>query len=132
VKLRIVTPTRTVLETDAVRVVAESDRGSFGLLPRHQDWVAPLVPGILTWEDPDGEERYAAVDRGTLLKCGDRVSVAVGEAVPGEDLARLQETVRERFEQLDDRERRTRSALARLEARFLRGLVEVGGGDASD
>ena len=129
-RLRILTPTRNVLEADAVRVVAPSDRGSFGLLPRHQDWVAPLVPGVLLWEGPDGEERYAAVDRGTLVKCGSEVAVAVGEAVPGDDLERLQRTVRESFELLDDRERRTRSALARLEARFLRGLIEVGGGDA--
>ena len=118
------TPTRTLQVREAAEVVVETDHGSVGLLPRHIDYVAALVAGILLWEDPKGGEHYLAVDRGTLVKCGPDVLVSVREAVEGEDLAGLQAAVRSRFEVIDDRERMSRSALAQLEARFLRGLLE--------
>lgn len=125
-RLRVMLPSETLLDTPASKVVAESDRGSFGLLPRHVDVAVPLVPGILLYEDEEGVERLLAVDQGVLVKCGPEVRVSVRDAVEGDDLAGLRATVRERFEVLDDRERRTRAALAHLEARFIRRFVEQG------
>ena len=124
-RLRIVVPTRRVLEVDGVRrVVAESPKGSFGLLPRHVDYATALVPGILLFEDATGEERLVAVDRGVLGQCGDDVFVSIRRAVAGDELETLRETVRTRFEALDERERRARMALAELESRFIRRFVE--------
>jgi F-type H+-transporting ATPase subunit epsilon len=106
-------------------VRAEGREGSFCLLPRHVDYTAPLVPGILLYTDEDGTEHLCAVDTGTLVKAGDEVRVACFNAVPGADLERLRDTVRDAFHALDEHERETRSALARLEAgtlrRFARG-----------
>lgn len=124
-RLQIVVPTRRVLMAEEVRrVVAESTAGSFGLLPRHLDYAVGLVPGILLFEGPGGEERLVAVDRGVLVKCGDDVRVSVRRAVVGDDLESLRKTVRTRFEMLDERERRARTALAELESRFIRRFVE--------
>lgn len=131
-RLRIVVPTRPVLTAEDVRrVVAESTNGSFGLLPRHVDYTTALVPGILLFEDAAGAERLVAVDRGLLVKCGADVLVSVRRAVVGEDLATLRETVRTRFETLDERERRARTALAELESRFIRRFVEQQSGERS-
>jgi len=124
VKLEVFVPTALLLEAEADRIVAEAVEGSLGILPRHIDYVAVLVPGILTFDTPEGEERLVAVDRGLLVKRGDRVTVSVRDAVRGDELSTLRRTVRERFERLDQREREARTALARLEARFIRHFLE--------
>lgn len=123
-RLRVRVPTGTVLEAEARKVVAEALEGSIGLLPRHVDYVAVLVPGILLWETPAGEEGLLAVDHGLLVKRAEQVDVAVREAIPGEELASLRRTVRERFVALDERKRASRAALAQLEARFIRSFLE--------
>lgn len=123
-KLRVCAPTEIVLEDEAREVVAEALEGSIGILPRHVDYVAVLEPGILLYETPSGEERFLAVDRGLLVKRGDRVDVSVRDAVRGEELADLRRAVRERFVHLDEREHASRRALAQLEARFIRRFLE--------
>jgi F-type H+-transporting ATPase subunit epsilon len=71
------------------------------------------------------------VDRGILVKCGDEVLVSTPNGALGTDLAALRHLVAETFLALDEQERRTRAALARLEAgtlRRFRELQERGGG----
>lgn len=123
-RLRVFTPSGAVLEDEAERIVVEAAEGSVGLLPRHVDYVAVLVPGILLYETPGGEERLLAVDQGLLVKRGRRVDVSVRDAIPGEELASLRRAVRERFVSLDEREHASRRALAQLEARFIRRFLE--------
>lgn len=123
-KLQVFVPTELLLEAEAEKIVAEAVEGSVGILPRHIDYVAVLVPGILTVTTPAGDERLLAVDRGLLVKRGNRVTVSVQDAVRGEELSTLRRTVRERFERLDQREREARTALARLEARFIRHFLQ--------
>ena len=102
----------------ASKVVAESLDGSFCLLPRHLDYAAALVPGVLLIETPAGDEVVFAVDEGVLVKRGDDVTVAVRQAVRGEDLGQLRRAVQQRALLMNDSERRLRSSLARLEASF--------------
>lgn len=125
-KLEILSPSRVELREEEVsKVVAEGREGSFGVLPRHVDYVSALVPGILAYvRAADEEERILAVDRGILVKVGDRIVVSVRDAVTGDDLRTLRATVDERFRTLDEKERQARSAMATLEARFLRRFVE--------
>jgi F-type H+-transporting ATPase subunit epsilon len=124
-RLKLLVPTRVLLEEPVAKIVAEAANGLFGLLPRHIDFVAALVPGVLYYTTEAGEERMAAVDEGTLVKCGDEVTVSTLNAVPGTDLATLQATVAETFLELDDDERRARSALGRLESGAVRRLLEL-------
>lgn len=124
--LRILLPFRVFADHHGVaRIVAESDGGLFGLLPRRLDGAAALVPGILLFEAADGAERIVAVDEGTLVKTGREVMVAVRHAIAGDDLARLRETVEREFLQLDDQERSVRSVLAKLETSFVRRMMEL-------
>lgn len=124
-QLKLQTPTQVLLDVPAVKVVAEAQNGLFCLLPRHVDFVAALVPGILYYTTAAGEERLVAVDEGALVKCGAEVLVSTTNAVLGTDLTALQAMVAETFLELDDDERRARSALARLESGALRRLVEL-------
>ena len=124
--LRVLLPEKVVLEREVQKVVAEGENGSFGLLPRHVDYVEPLVPGILSFVPADGEdERFAAVDEGVLVKCGSEVLVSVRNAVVGPELGRLEETVRSRFEQVDEREQAMQTALAKLESEVVHRFVDI-------
>jgi len=109
------------------KVTAEAPNGQFCLKPRHVDFASVLVPGLLSWETEDGQERFAAVDRGTLVKCGDQVSVSAAGAVRGPDLGSLKAAVQEQFQREDEREKTVRTAMAKIEAGFVRRFVEIHG-----
>ena len=124
-RLKVLTPDRVVVDEPASKVVAEAENGSFCLLPRHVDFVAALVPGILSFVPEAGGEAFLALDRGLLVKCGPEVLVSTRAAVRGTDLGVLRATVRAEMERLDEREVRARSALAKLEAGFVRSFLEL-------
>jgi F-type H+-transporting ATPase subunit epsilon len=124
-KLKLLIPTQVVVDQDVTKVVAEGEHGSFCLLPQHVDFLAVLVPGLLAFEDENGDEQFAAVDEGVLVKRGDEVLVSTRQATRGSDLDKLRSTVREEFAALDDRERAAQAATAKLEASFLRGYLEL-------
>lgn len=126
-RLKLLTPTGVVVDEAATKIVAEAVDGYFCLLPRHVDFVSALVPGLFTYWDAGGAERLLATDEGTLVKCGREVMVSVRDAVPGDDLASLRDTVEREFLRLSDRERQARSALARLEAGAIRRAGGLGG-----
>lgn len=123
--LKLVTPTEVILELDVEKVVAEAANGFFCLLPRHIDFVAALVPGVLYATGSDGRELFAAIDEGTLVKCGGEVLVSVLNAATGTELAALETTVQESFRQVDIDAQRTRNVLARLEATTMRQFLEM-------
>jgi F-type H+-transporting ATPase subunit epsilon len=123
--LKLLLPGETLIDTAVTKVVAEGEDGQFCLLPRHVDWVAALVPGLLLYTTSDEVEHPVAVDTGTLVKCGPEVLVSVRAAVTGLDLESLRATVELEFRQLSEQDRQVRSALARLEASALRRFVEL-------
>ena len=81
-RLRILLPTHVEIDEEVDKVSAEGLEGAFCLLPRHLDWVAGLVPSLLSYEQ-DGQERFLAVNGGILVKCGDEVAVSTFEAAGG-------------------------------------------------
>lgn len=123
-RLEIVTPLQVGLDMPVVRIVTEGPDGSFGLLPHHIDFVSPIVPGILVYEDLQGQDHYAAVDSGTLVKCGELVRVATRSAILGDDLDMLEVEMKRQYRQEDESEREARSALARLEAQMIRHFLD--------
>lgn len=123
-QLEILTPLQISVRTPVRRIVAEGPDGSFGMLPHHIDFVSQLVPGILVYEDMQGEEHYAAVNFGTLIKCDDRVRIATRSAILGENLDTLEARMKREFRQQDEEEREARSALARLEAQMIRHFLD--------
>ncbi|MBB3139234.1 F0F1 ATP synthase subunit epsilon [Halomonas organivorans] len=124
-RLQVLLPTEVLVDEPARRVLAVAEDGAFCLLPRHLDFVAALVPGVLLFHDAADRERCLAVDRGLLVKCGQTVRVSTPNGVRGEDLGALQALVEARFLALDDQARRTRSTLARLEAGTLRRFRQL-------
>jgi len=126
VRLKILLPTQVLVDEEVSKVIAEAQNGSFCLLPRHIDFVAALVPGLLSFESSKGREEFLAIDEGILVKCGQLVMVSTRHAVRGADLGQLKQTVEEKFRVLDDREKMARTAIAKLEANFVTRFMEVG------
>lgn len=121
--LRVLQPTRVVVDAAVHKVDAEGLHGHFTLLPRHVDVVAALVPGLLFWLDD--EERCAAVDGGLLIKRGREVTIGTARAIVGTSLGDLRRTVREGFKVVDAREQAARSAMARLEVDFIQRFLDL-------
>jgi len=124
-RLRVILPDRVRLDAEVRRIVAEAPDGSFGILPRHIDFVSELAPGILVYEDVAGVEHYAGIRAGTLVKVGDMVLVSTTNAVVGDDLDTVQRRAVAAFRRAEEGERAARSALARLEAQMVRRFLEL-------
>ena len=105
--------------------MAEGENGAFCLLPRHVDFVAALAAGLLSFTHNSGREEFLAIDEAVLVKCGAEVLVSAKNAVRGEDLGELTKTVEEEFNNLDEREEKSRLALAKLEAGLISRLIEL-------
>jgi F-type H+-transporting ATPase subunit epsilon len=124
-RLKVLLPMTVLIDQEVTKVIAEAENGSFCLLPRHIDFVAALVPGILSFVSAkEKEEEFLAVDEGILVKCAGEVMVSTRKAVRSKDLGTLKRTVKTEFRVLDEKERKTRTILAKLEADFARSLFE--------
>ena len=119
-RLKVLLPSEIFIDQEVDQVVAEAENGSFCLLPRHVDFVAAMVPGILSFTAGAAGEQFVAIDEGILIKCGPEVLVSTRNAVRGPDLGSLKVEVENQFLAAADREKLSRSALARLEAGGLR------------
>lgn len=112
-------------ESGVRRVVAQTQAGSFGILPHRLDCVAALTPGILIYENAMQEEMYLAVDQGVLVKMGSQVKVSVRRALAGKDLGLLQTAVQREFIVLNAQEQDARQVMDRLEAGFVQRMARL-------
>ena len=124
-RLKVILPTDILMDEEVGKIVAEAKNGSFGILPKHIDFVAALVPGVLAFVDAEGSERFLGIDEGMLVKCADEVLVSTRNAVRGDDLRSLSKIVRKKFLEIDEHEKSARTALARLEAGVVRRFIEL-------
>jgi F-type H+-transporting ATPase subunit epsilon len=92
-RLKVLLPSEVLLDAAVTKVTAEAENGAFCLLPRHIDFVAALLPGLLSFETEDGQEEFLAVDEGILVKCGAQVLVSTRQAVRGPDLGTLRQAI---------------------------------------
>ena len=124
-KLKVILPTRIMIDEKVSKIIAEAQNGSFCLRPRHIDFVAALVPGLFSFVNQEGRETFLALDEGVLVKCGRLVRVSTRRAVSGTDLGTLNRLVREEFLVLDEREKTVRAAISKIEADFIRSFLEI-------
>lgn len=123
IELKIYLPSCIFLEGKVSKVKGESPAGEFCLLPRHIDYVTALVPSIFSYTKLDGREAFLALDNGILAKQGQEVKIAARRAVAGE-LGMLNQEVEKMLKARNEREKMNKSAVAKLEAGFLRRFLE--------
>ncbi|MDJ0581751.1 hypothetical protein [Crocosphaera sp.] len=47
--LKVLVPREVFVDTNVIKIVAEAENSSFYLLPHHINFLAALVPGILSY-----------------------------------------------------------------------------------
>ena len=122
-RLKILIPAGLFLDRPVDKILAESTRGGFCLLPNHIDTASALAPGLLTYES-EGEQHHLAVNGGVLVKKGDAVRISSRAAVAGQ-LGGLEAEVIRMQDEAAEAEKSARSTVAKLEAGFVRSLIEV-------
>ena len=125
-QVKVIVPSGVLAQQQAAKLVAEARDGSFCLLPRHVDFVAALVPGIVTLTAADGEETFFAIDEGLLVKHGAQVQVSTWNALQGK-LGELQQAVLAQFRERGEQEDEARHALDRLEASLVQQVLDWDG-----
>jgi len=72
--LVVVTPERTVVETEADEVQLPGELGYLGILPGHTTLITLLKTGVLSYKDA-GTEKFFALSSGFAEIANDRVTV---------------------------------------------------------
>lgn len=122
-RLTVTTPLQVVLSEEAVSIRAEDASGGFGIQPGHADFLTVLPASVLRWRGA-GDWHYCALRGGVLrVSGGDRVEIACREAVPGDDLARLEAEVRRTAEAQVNAARKAKGEHTRLHAAAIRHLM---------
>ena len=124
-RLRITTPLSIVIDEDAVKIVsAEDSSGGFGIQPHHADFLTTLSVGVVSWKSAGGARHYCAVHGGVLTVTGGKeVAVTTRDAIPGDDLATLDQAILDRFGTYAEAERSDRVDSAKLQLRAIREMV---------
>ena len=123
-RVKLVLPYQTLLDQPVDKITAPGTEGIFQLLPKHIDVVWSLQPGILTLTK-DNQDEYFAIQQGTLVKEGNTVYVSTFQAVKGESLEKLHETLMEKYAKLDEREKKANEVLLKLETDTIRRFMEI-------
>ena len=93
IRLRVVTPTRLVLDEEVDEVTAPGELGEFGVLPDHIAFLSTLVPGVLSYKQ--GSRTQVLAISGGYAEVLDNVMTVLATAAesPNEiDVARAQRT----------------------------------------
>ena len=124
-RLRIVTPLDVVIDAPGVRALRANDAtGSFGVMSGHADFLTSLTIGVVSWRGDDGTPHFCAVRGGVLtVTKGEDIAIATREAVAGDDLATLDQTVLARFRADVETERAERTDSIRLQLNAIRRIV---------
>ena len=123
--LNVITPLETHTLDNVDVIYAEGGEGYFTILPNHADYVSALVTSVFRFKQK-GKEYVFAVDGGVITKVGDNVSVAIRHAIKGDNLVDLKQKMHKEFYEMDDTERKTKTALASLEGNIAKLLLELG------
>lgn len=124
--LKILQPYAVFAEiAEVLRIVVETQQGSFGLLPQRLDCVAVLVPGIMTYETREQGEIFVAVADGILVKTGSKVLISVRHAFAGTNLNELRDKVKLEFLAADESALHAHQVLAKLETGFVRRFISL-------
>ena len=124
-RLRIVTPLAVIVDEEGVLAIrAEDSSGCFGVLPRHADFITSLAISVVSWTSADSRRHFCAVRRGVFSAAGGcEVSLATREAVAGDDLSVLDQSVLARFRDEVEAERFERVGGTKLQLAAIRQIM---------
>jgi F-type H+-transporting ATPase subunit epsilon len=87
--VQVITPEGPAFAGDAQIVVVPGDAGQLGILANHAPLISSLKPGETHLTDAEGREHRFATGNGYIQVRKNEALVLVGEAVPREEIDRL-------------------------------------------
>jgi F-type H+-transporting ATPase subunit epsilon len=83
----LVTPDRTLFKEEATSITLPTANGEITILPKHEELVSSLVPGVAKLTRPDGSVEDIAVSGGFIqVAADDQITVLADTAERGEEL----------------------------------------------
>lgn len=132
-RLRIVTPERTIVDEQVNSVRLHGVDGDYGILANHAPMMTACEPGVLTYTPPDGAPVDLLVTDG-FAEVRDNVLTIVceaGESVGAIDVERARAAEQKAREMLKDRASLASEEVIRAEAALRRALArQLGAGRA--
>lgn len=122
-RIKLILPYETLLDKEVKKITAPGTEGVFQILPKHVDGTWSLTSGILVLTTE--KEEYYAINTGVLVKQGTTVYLSCLQAIPGNSLETLNKTLQENLRVLNEKERKAREVLVRLETDTLKRFMEI-------
>lgn len=123
--LKIITPLETFYLENITKIQAEGTEGYFAILPKHADYVSSIITSIFSFEK-NGKKEFFAVDSGILVKYGDNVDFSVRNAIKGQNLIDLKKQMELTFKEMEEDDKKTKTALASLEGNIAKLIQDLG------
>ena len=122
-RLKLILPYKTILDKEVKKITAPGSNGDFQIFPKHIDGTWSLRAGILSIVSE--KTLYYAINQGVVVKQGDIVYLSTFQAIAGESLRELGRTVEESFKILDEKEKKIRDVLIKLETDTIERFMEI-------
>jgi F-type H+-transporting ATPase subunit epsilon len=84
--LSVVAPDRSVVEDQALSVVAPGSEGYFGVMAGHVPLIAALKPGVLEYLDSHNQRHFIYTGGGFAEVTGSKVTILADEALRAQDI----------------------------------------------
>jgi len=122
--LKVITPTNIMIKEKVMKLIGEDPDGSFGILPKHIDFVTKIVPSILVYTDDKGEG-YIGVDEGILVKQQDVIQISVQTALESRNLGQLHNEMEVHFRKQEEEEEQTGLETTKLELGIVKSFYDL-------
>ena len=121
----------TIITPKTIKIVenisffrAEDKSGSFGILPRHTDFLTVLESAIAI-AVIDDKEYYYAVNGGILSFKNNHLKILTQEFEESDDLNRLLDSIKYAFKVQEEKERLFSDNIENLQNAFIKKLIEM-------
>ncbi len=84
--LNVLAAEKPFFEGECVSLIIPTDDGQYGILAKHNNMIAAIVPGVLIIKTPDGTEIVAAVSEGLVKVENNQVLILVDTAELPEEI----------------------------------------------
>jgi len=121
---RIITPQAVETVKNISFFRAEDRSGSFGILPRHIEFLTILEPSIAIAVIED-RETYYAFNSGVLSFKNNVLTITAKEFVQSDNISKLLEMIKHTFKEQEEKERLFRDNIENLQKAFIKKLIEM-------
>lgn len=124
IDLNIFLPHTIFYQVKAIKIIGEGLHGRFAILPKHADFVTPIVASVLMVHASD-KLIYIALDSGLLVKTNQQVKIVTRQAVLGDSLDQLNIWLNEISDKESELEKEAKSALEKLEINAFKQFAKL-------